>query len=229
MASAKLETAKFSALGILGYTGTLLGRELKYWQDIEDGTSGTGQIENLTPTDGNFIVGDGTAWVAESGATVRTSLGLGTTDSPTFAGVTSTGQITSTVSGFSNAFLLENDSAFAIKDAGGTARAVFGFSDATWATAGNNFWIRNATGGSIYFGVSSWKLSVDPATGNLVSMGSISSGGPMSLKSYTVATLPTASSYTGSLIYVSDETGGATVAYSNGTNWLRVYDAATVS
>jgi hypothetical protein len=34
-------------------------------------------IAALANTDGNFIVGNGTAWVAESGATARTSLGLG--------------------------------------------------------------------------------------------------------------------------------------------------------
>ena len=33
-------------------------------------------IGALAKTDGNFIVGDGTTWVAESGATARTSLGL---------------------------------------------------------------------------------------------------------------------------------------------------------
>jgi len=33
-------------------------------------------VAGLTPTDGNFIVGDGTNFVAESGATARTSLGL---------------------------------------------------------------------------------------------------------------------------------------------------------
>ncbi len=44
-------------------------------------------IVGLAVTDGNIIVGDGTNWVAESGATARTSLGLGTTDSPTFANV----------------------------------------------------------------------------------------------------------------------------------------------
>ena len=33
-------------------------------------------IAALTPSDGNFIVGNGTAWITESGATVRTSLGL---------------------------------------------------------------------------------------------------------------------------------------------------------
>lgn len=41
-------------------------------------------IAGLALTDGNFIVGDGTKWVAESGATARTSLGLGTGDSPEF-------------------------------------------------------------------------------------------------------------------------------------------------
>lgn len=41
-------------------------------------------IAALTPTDSNVIVGNGTTWVAESGATARTSLGLGTGDVPTF-------------------------------------------------------------------------------------------------------------------------------------------------
>ena len=34
-------------------------------------------LGGLAKTDGNFIVGNGTTWVAESGATARTSLGLG--------------------------------------------------------------------------------------------------------------------------------------------------------
>jgi hypothetical protein len=35
-------------------------------------------IGNLATTDGNFIVGSGSTWVAETGSTARTSLGLGT-------------------------------------------------------------------------------------------------------------------------------------------------------
>ena len=35
-------------------------------------------IAALSTTDGNFIVGNGSTWVAESGSTARTSLGLGT-------------------------------------------------------------------------------------------------------------------------------------------------------
>ncbi len=41
-------------------------------------------IGALTPIDSNIIVGNGSTWVAESGATARTSLGLGTLDSPQF-------------------------------------------------------------------------------------------------------------------------------------------------
>lgn len=44
-------------------------------------------IGGLSKTDGNFIVANGTAWVVESGSTARTSLGLGTGDSPQFTAV----------------------------------------------------------------------------------------------------------------------------------------------
>lgn len=46
---------------------------------------------------------------------------------------------------------------------------------------------------------------------------------------FTVATLPTASENKGRQIYVDDETGGATLAFSDGTNWRRVQDRVVVS
>ena len=49
------------------------------------------------------------------------------------------------------------------------------------------------------------------------------------LKSYTVATVPAASVGAGATIYVSDESGGAVLAYSDGTNWRRVTDRAIIS
>jgi len=56
---------------------------------------------SLTPTDGNFIVGDGTDFVVESGATARTSIGLGTGNNVTFTNVTGSGtlNITGTITG----------------------------------------------------------------------------------------------------------------------------------
>jgi len=51
--------------------GVAIGTNVQAWDANLD------QIAALAVTDGNFIVGNGTAWVAESGATARTSLGLG--------------------------------------------------------------------------------------------------------------------------------------------------------
>lgn len=52
---------------------------------------------------------------------------------------------------------------------------------------------------------------------------------PLVLATYTVATLPTASLWEGGQIYVSDESGGAQPAFSDGTNWRRYTDRAVVS
>jgi microcystin-dependent protein len=52
--------------------GVAIGTNVQAWDANLD------QIAALAVTDGNIIVGNGSAWVAESGATVRTSLGLGT-------------------------------------------------------------------------------------------------------------------------------------------------------
>ena len=48
-------------------------------------------IGNLAKTDGNLIVGNGSTWVAESGATARTSLGLGTISTQASDNVSLTG------------------------------------------------------------------------------------------------------------------------------------------
>lgn len=51
--------------------------------------------------------------------------------------------------------------------------------------------------------------------------------GVIKLKFYTVAGVPIA--VAGGLIYVSDETGGAVSAFSDGTDWRRVTDRAVVA
>jgi hypothetical protein len=52
---------------------------------------------------------------------------------------------------------------------------------------------------------------------------------PVVLPSHTVATVPAAASYTGALIFVSNEAGGAVPAFSDGTSWRRVTDRAVIS
>lgn len=55
-------------------------------------------------------------------------------------------------------------------------------------------------------------------------------GGPARLKSYTVSTVPNAAAAAAAaLIYVSDESGGAVPAFSDGTNWRRCSDRAIIS
>ena len=52
---------------------------------------------------------------------------------------------------------------------------------------------------------------------------------PIPLMSYAVAELPDATLWLGAVVYVSNETGGAVVAFSDGTNWRRVTDRAVCS
>lgn len=50
------------------------------------------------------------------------------------------------------------------------------------------------------------------------------------LRSYTVAGVPSASTEgAGTLIYVTNESGGAIPAFSDGTNWRRVTDRAIIT
>ena len=51
----------------------------------------------------------------------------------------------------------------------------------------------------------------------------------LTLPSYTVAGVPTASASTSQVIFASNETGGATLAFSDGTNWRRLQDLAIIS
>ena len=71
--------------------------------DVQVHNSKLADIVAITPADDTFLVGNDTTWVAEAGSTVRTSLGLGTGDSPTFTNGTLTGSLsvagTSTLTG----------------------------------------------------------------------------------------------------------------------------------
>jgi Protein of unknown function (DUF2793) len=82
-------------------------------------------------------------------------------------------------------------------------------------------------------------LTITPAANTIISAGNVGIGtaspavkldvnGPIRPKSYTVAGVPTAAA-AGQMIYVSDESGGAVLAFSDGTNWRRVTDRAVIS
>lgn len=56
-----------------------------------------------------------------------------------------------------------------------------------------------------------------------------SESGVVPLKKFVMARLPPASKHVGGMIYISDEAGGATPAFSDGVDWRRVSDRAVVS
>lgn len=58
----------------------------------------------------------------------------------------------------------------------------------------------------------------------------VTAAGPINLARFTVATVPAAASFLGAIIYVSNGAAGApVVAFSNGTNWLRVDTLAAIA
>jgi len=93
---------------------------------------------------------------------------------------------------------------------------------------GQDFYIRLALNKSFYF--------TDQNQNNLLILGDrgstpgqVTAVVPLQLRNYNVNALPSAANDTGALIYVANESGGATVAFSDGTNWRRVQDRSIVS
>ena len=92
-------TASASASAARTALGLAIGTDVQAWDTQLDTlaalTAGRitllSDISGLAVTDSNFIVGNGTTWVAESGATVRTSLGLGTIATQAASAVAITG------------------------------------------------------------------------------------------------------------------------------------------
>ena len=115
LASLTLDTTLAVAEGGTGATtltdgGVLLG-------------SGTGAITALgVLSDGQMIVGDGTTDpVAESGATLRTSIGVGTGDSPQFTDLTLTGGDITLTGAATDIDVIDNNSSALSIDATGKA------------------------------------------------------------------------------------------------------------
>jgi len=104
-----------------GAARTALG--LVIGTDVQAYDAQLADVAGLTPTDNNFIVGNGTNFVAESGATARTSLGLtiGTDVQAFDAQLTDIAGLTPT----DNNFIVGNGTNF-VTESGATARTSLG-------------------------------------------------------------------------------------------------------
>lgn len=116
--------------------------------------------------------------------------------------------------------------------------ALYGNSGADTKLVWENFGV-NGTAAAFSAGIdqsdgAKWKLSAANALGSndrvTVDANAVAMGLPARLKSYTVTTLPSAANAgAGALIYVSNESGGAVPAFSDGTAWRRFTDRLVVS
>lgn len=113
---------------------------------------------------------------------------------------------------------------------GGTAQVKI------FATAPYEFNMQNvATHDFIVHGIADNLLFVDAGKNRVgistaAPVTTLDVNGPIRPKSYSVAALPSAATNgAGAIIFVSDETGGAVLAFSDGTNWRRVTDRAIIS
>ena len=89
-----LTTALSIAQGGTGATTALAATQnlsVEVGVDVQAYDADLTAIGGLAKTDGNFIVGNGSTWVAESGATARTSLGLGDMATQSASSVSITG------------------------------------------------------------------------------------------------------------------------------------------
>jgi hypothetical protein len=125
-------TTAVTALTVGTLTGALIGTT-----GVVSVSTPLTNIAALAATDSNIIVGNGTTWVAETGATARTSLGLGTGDSPTFAGLTVNGLATHTATVTTTA---QTGLAMTlnVSTAGGDLATGIGFTGRTNVTGANN-------------------------------------------------------------------------------------------
>lgn len=95
--SAELKDTTTLGLSLLGAASASAAQQAidaEVGVDVQAYSARLGEIAALSVTDGKFIVADGSGWVAESGGTARTSLGLGTGNSPTFTNLSLTGNLT---------------------------------------------------------------------------------------------------------------------------------------
>ena len=136
--------------------GVAIGSDVQAWDANLD------QIAALAVTDGNIIVGNGSAWVAESGATARTSLGL-TIGTNVQAWDANLDQIAALAVTDGN-FIVGNGSAWVV-ESGATARTSLGLgSIATLSTVTLG---TNTTGNYVATNVAGAGIDVSGATGNV--------------------------------------------------------------
>lgn len=172
--------------------------------DVQAYDAGLADIAGLAVTDGNIIVGDGTNWVAESGATARTSLGLaiGTNvqawdaDLDTIAGLAKT----------DSNFIVGNGTAWVV-ESGATARTSLGLgSIATQAASAVAITGGTINGTTIGATTAAAGTFTSLTASGAASVGSLSSSGAVSGTSLTSTGAISGTGITGTSLNITGTT-----------------------
>lgn len=193
-------------------------------------------ISALAKTDGGIIVGNGSAFVLESGATARTSLGLGTGDTPTFNGlnagsakITALGTPTADTDAATKAYVDTASSTVSSSVAGDTGSASISFGSDTLTIGG--------TGNAITTAMSGTTLSIDIAdnptlTGNTTITGNLTVQGTTTTVNSTTVNVQNAFVFEGTTddgfettLTVTDPTADRTITLPNATGTVVLADS----
>lgn len=169
--------------------------------DVQAYNAGLADISGLAKTDGNIIVGNGSNWVAESGSTARTSLGLGSIATQEASSVSITGGSitgitdlavadggTGSSSLTANNVLLGNGTSALQTVAPGTSGNVLTSNGTTWTSAAAATGITTTTGAAPYYGTRAWANFDGTLSGTITprAAGNIASIVKNSTGSYTI-------------------------------------------
>ena len=214
-----------------GAARTALG--LAIGTDVQAYDADLDAISALAKTDGGIIVGNGSAFVLESGATARTSLGLGTGDTPTFNGAAMGAAAITGVADPSN----DQDAATKkyVDDntgAGSITQTVAGSTGSGTVAVGTQTLTINGTAGVITTAMSGQTMTVDIAdnptlTGNAIITGNLTVQGTTTTVDSTTINVQNAFVFEGATadahettLTVEDPTADRTVTIPNATTTL---------
>lgn len=191
--------------------------------------NGTSAVTSVSPgTSGNVLTSNGTSWVSQAlGGTFSASDGTAASPSVFFTSDTDTGiyRVGTNTLGFSAGGV----NRLAVADAAVTSTVAVILPSGLGATTPALTFSGDTDTGIAYLGSGSFRLVSNGASVFSIGTAVVSSNLPFRLAEYTVSTLPSATGVAGAMIYVSNESGGAVPAFSDGTNWRRVTDRAVVS